>query len=73
MSTPVAIAIYLNVTDEAAFRQAARDRAISDGLSGNDADGYLDEDKMSLERCAVMLLDPGQSPDGSEILDSGGL
>ena len=60
----------LNVYDEKEFRAAARERALKDGLSTDAADEFLDEEKQSLGDCAVMLIDPGTSPDGADIVGS---
>ena len=60
----------LNVHDEQAFREAAKAQALKDGLSVEGADEFLDEEKQSLGDCAVMLIDPGISPDGADIVGS---
>lgn len=72
MSTSHSITIEFEVHDEDAFRQAAQNRAIADGLEEAEAAAYLDEDKHSIGDCAVMLFDPGVSPDGCSILGSSG-
>ncbi|MEY2152333.1 hypothetical protein AB7849_15615 [Rhodanobacter sp. 115] len=64
------ISICLTVHDESAFREAARDRALEDGLGDETANAYLDEEQHSLGQCAIMLLDPGVSPNGCQIIDS---
>lgn len=66
----ITLNINLDITDETAFRQAAREKALEDGLDEKDADTYLEDGGMSLSQCAIMLLDPGVSPPGSSILDS---
>lgn len=49
------------------LRRAAHDRAIKDGLGEEEAREYLKE---SADTCALMLLDPGASPEGLEIEES---
>jgi hypothetical protein len=66
----VAVTIFLDVNDADEFRRAARDRAIADNLGDEEASSYLDAEETSLGQCAVMLLDPGISPNGSSIIDS---
>lgn len=70
------ISIDLGVSDIGAFRQSAYNRAIQDGLSHAEASDFLlvDEEAegyKSLGECAVMVIDPGESPDGCEIYGSG--
>jgi len=62
--------IHLRITCQQDFRRSARDRALSDGLSQEEAARYLDDDEMSLGECAAMLFDPGLSPNGCQILDA---
>ncbi|HUV97517.1 MAG TPA: hypothetical protein VMV98_08620 [Acidobacteriaceae bacterium] len=62
--------LELKVDDESALRRAAAERAGSDGLEPEQANEFLDPDTKSVEDCVVMLLDPGQSPAGTSILDS---
>ncbi|TNC80822.1 MAG: hypothetical protein C9356_11910 [Oleiphilus sp.] len=64
----VSVNISLSIYDEKQFRQAARARALSDGLDSESADAYLDDDAMSIDQCALMLIDPGKSPDGAWIV-----
>lgn len=63
----------LRVTNEAAFRRAAYERALEE-LGGDEAQAreFLDDDLTSVGQCAVMLLDPGSlKPEwGAEIQDS---
>lgn len=66
----VCISICLTVHDEPIFREAARDRALADGLDDETANAYLDGEAHSLGQCAIMLLDPGTSPKGCQINDS---
>lgn len=66
----ITISIDIEVTSEADFRQAARDKALEDGLGDEDAALYLDDDEKSLGDCAVMLFDPGVSPNGCSIIQS---
>lgn len=76
MSTPklVDFNMTIQINDEAAFRQAAYMRAKTDGCSEEEARYYLDADHMSLGDCAVMLCDPGMTPEssGASILNSTG-
>lgn len=66
----ICVSIYLTVRDEQAFRQAAHDRALEDGLDETMAKQHLNAAASSLRDCEIMLLDPGVSPKGCEILDS---
>ena len=63
----------IDVTDEAALIGAAQYRAKRDGMSAQDWVSSLlkatDEGTVP-EFCLRMLLDPGQSPEGTEIQDS---
>jgi hypothetical protein len=68
--TIVTVAIDIEVFDEKVFRQKAKERALEDGLSEEDAAGYLDEECQNIGACAQMLFDPGISPDGCEIIQS---
>jgi hypothetical protein len=66
-----AVTIHLNVTDPEKLFTAALDRALENGLSEEDARSELrTEDGVNIGNCARILLDPGISPDGCEILDS---
>lgn len=65
---PINVTISMEVNDEAAFRKAARDRAVEDGLDEGSADAFLDPDIMSLDECGIMLIDPGTSPAGATIV-----
>ena len=67
---PVSVTIYLTVHDEEEFRSEARDRALRDGLSIEEADAFKCDERTSLGECARMLIDPGLSPAGSQIEDS---
>jgi hypothetical protein len=66
----VEVTVSLDVWDQRAFREAAYKRAMSDGLSEKEAKSYSSARKTSLGQCAIMLLDPGQSPAGADIIDS---
>ncbi len=66
----ITLSINLDITDEEAFRQAAHDKALEEGLSPEEATAYLEDGGMSIGACAVMLLDPCISPPGSQIHDS---
>lgn len=61
------LTIYFNVYDADLFAQAARERAISEGMTAEEAEDTYTAD--TLRNCAQMLFDPGMSPGGSEILD----
>ena len=54
----ITVTLYLEVTDTATFRQAAREQA-----------GDPDFDAENLAHCAQMLLDPGSLP-GACIIES---
>jgi hypothetical protein len=62
----ITVTFELDVFDESAFRQAAYEQARRQGCT--DAQDYLDKDKMSLNDCARINIDPGSSPAGSQIL-----
>lgn len=64
------VSLALSIHDEHAFRQAAAERADSDGLDREESRAYLDAASKSLGDCAVMIFDPGTSPPGCSILDS---
>jgi hypothetical protein len=66
----VSVTIELDVHDPTAFRRVAYNRALEDGLEEEQAKEYLDREKMSLGACAIMILDPGVSPDGADIENS---
>lgn len=57
----ITVTIYLEVTDAATFRQAAREQAALEGDTDFDAE--------NLAHCAQMLLDPGSLP-GARIIES---
>ena len=64
----VDVTISLRIHDVRAFVKAARKQAIAEGIDPEEArTTYKATD---LGACAVMLLDPGTSPSGSEILES---
>lgn len=65
----ITVSLELTITDEKAFRQAAQDRAEEEGC-GEDSAAYGPGGSMSLGECAIMLIDPGVSPAGSEIQQS---
>jgi hypothetical protein len=56
------VSIYIRVTDEAALLAAAKARATADKVDPDDVETVHD--------ALRMLLDPGESPPGTEILDS---
>lgn len=66
----IGVTVDLRIYDEKAFRRAAYERGIEDGLSEEEAKEYLDPDSKSLGECGQMLIDPGVSPEGTEILQS---
>lgn len=61
--------LHLNVFDETAFRASAKDRAIRDGASDEQAELFTDPERTSIAACAAMLFDPGIGPAGCEILE----
>jgi hypothetical protein len=67
MKRGINVTVQLTVYDERAFRAAAQQRALDDGLSPKEAKTYLSKTKQSLGECAQMLIDPGVSPDGCSI------
>jgi hypothetical protein len=66
----ICVSIFLTISDESAFRRAAYERALADGLGEEEAKRYLDSEATPITNCAVMLFDPGKSPDGCDIHDS---
>jgi hypothetical protein len=69
-SQEVEVRIRLDVWDFEQFREAARKRALEDGLDEEEAAEYLDEEEKSIGECAMMLLDPGVGPAGSDVEES---
>lgn len=66
----IAVTVYLQVTDPEAFRKAALEHAIQeDGMSEEEALEYFGPGA-DLGTCARVLIDPGISPPGCEIIDS---
>lgn len=63
----LSVTVELRIYDARAFRRAAYDRALRDGLDHQQASEYLNCEKMSLGQCGMMLIDPGMSPDGASI------
>lgn len=63
----VTVTLDLRVWDVAAFRASAVARALEDGLGVEEANSFLTR---SLTDCAVMLIDPGTGPAGSDLLGS---
>jgi hypothetical protein len=63
----VTVTLDLRVWDVAAFRAAAAAHALADGMGVEEANSFL---ARSLSDCAVMLIDPGTGPAGSDILGS---
>lgn len=64
------LSLYLRVTDTLALANAAAKRAVADGAFETE-DAYLEEYPVEeITDHIRMLLDPGESPDGIEILDS---
>lgn len=61
--------LHLNVFDDPAFRASARDRALRDGASDEQAELFIDPERTSIAACAAMLFDPGAGPAGCEILE----
>ena len=70
MGIAIQFIMDVNVYDEKAFREAARDQAIKDGMKPEDAATFLDEEQQTLGSCAVMIFDPGESPAGCDIQQS---
>lgn len=66
----VSVTISLRIWDVEQFREAAYKRALEDGMNEEEAQEFKDEEKNSLGDCAIMLLDPGCGPAGSEIENS---
>lgn len=64
----VDVTISMQIDNESDFREAARDRALKDGLDEKSASQYLDPESTSLDECGQMIIDPGMSPAGATIL-----
>lgn len=66
------LTLHVKVTNEALLYEAAKRQAIKDGIAPADVDHYLKMDggAICVRDCLRMLLDPGASPDGVEILDT---
>jgi len=60
--------VTLDVANEFEFRMAAQKRLLEQGVDPQDAAGYIDEKLTSLDTCALVLLHPRTSPEGSSIL-----
>ena len=70
MSKQLSVTIHLRVWDEKAFRKAAYEQALKEGVGEGFASLYKKKGEMSLSECASMIFDPGMGPDGCEILES---
>lgn len=68
--TYIDVTIPIKVIDARAMRQAVHAKLLNRGLPVEDAAPYLDPTKTTLLTCATMLLDPGVSPPGTQIIDS---
>lgn len=64
----VTVNITLRIHDVRTFVRTARARAIDEGIDPEDARRIYRAG--NLGECALMLIDPGESPDGAEILES---
>ena len=64
--------MWLEVTDRMELYKAARARFLRDNLGNeNEADQVLlPEGDVDVGRCLQMVLDPGDSPDGTKILET---
>lgn len=68
------VSIRVEVVDEQALYHEALERAQAGGLSRQDADEMLIADGIvNVNACLVQVLDPGRSPAGVQIIDSGAL
>lgn len=68
--TIITLTMSVRVHDAAAFVHAARERAITEKACKNWREASREYSASKLGACAVMLLDPGISPPGAEILES---
>lgn len=64
MRKHVTVTIEITVHDAEQFAAAAKERAIADGVGEEDLSAYTAEDLIT---CAIMLFDPGVSPNGCQI------
>lgn len=67
MKTTIVFKMEIEVYDVDAFVQAARERALKDGAATSMREARRQYTRNNLTECAVMLLDPGESPPGCEI------
>lgn len=65
--TSIRVTFHLVVHDPIAFRNAAYRRGLKDGLQKGHAAEYRDPARVSLGQCALLILDPGVTPDGASI------
>ncbi|VWC80916.1 hypothetical protein BLA39750_01191 [Burkholderia lata] len=65
--TRIRVTFHLDVHDPIAFRNAAYRRGLKDGLQKGHAAGYREPARVSLGQCALLILDPGVTPDGASI------
>ena len=67
----ISVQIEVEVTDRAALWEEAFAKALSLGLSEDQATEWMGtKDQPDLDACLRQILDPGQSPPGCVILDS---
>lgn len=66
------VTLHVNVNDSGALWAAAQAHCIQSGMTQDDTHEILgDQSKPDIGNCLRMLLDPGTSPEGCEIVDSG--
>ncbi|QRD62703.1 hypothetical protein H8Z72_22480 (plasmid) [Xanthomonas citri pv. citri] len=59
--------LELDITDPDAFAHAAQQRAVAEETCSSVEEAAQHYHVGAMEACVVMLLDPGRSPNGSEI------
>lgn len=67
---PAEFSLHLNIYDKKALAKAAAARAVRDGAFPSISDYLSEHGEDDVSSHVRMLLDPGASPDGCEILDS---
>jgi hypothetical protein len=65
------VSILVDVLDKRVLLQSALSRAKDDGLTSHEARSLLKPGgQIDVGACLVMLFDPGNSPQGCEIMES---
>ena len=71
MSTTYKFSMYVQVSDEQSLHDAAYTRGLAEGVAEESIYDMLGtRDEPDVSSCLRMMFDPGESPSGTEILDS---